>query len=72
MYTTIRHTCWRIVTMQRVRYEPDAVLFPRHEEDVSVILKYCNEPTYYHHSTRGRKRIYRWGIACQRRYYLSV
>ncbi len=27
----------------RNRYEPDAVVFPRHEEDVSEILKYCNE-----------------------------
>ncbi len=27
----------------RTRYEPEAVVFPRHEEDVSVILKYCNE-----------------------------
>lgn len=27
----------------RERFEPDAVLFPRHEEDVSEILKYCNE-----------------------------
>ena len=26
----------------RERFEPDAVLFPRHEEDVSNILKYCN------------------------------
>lgn len=25
------------------RYEPDAVVFPRNEEDVSDILKYCNE-----------------------------
>lgn len=27
----------------RERFEPDAVLFPRHEEDVSTILTYCNE-----------------------------
>ena len=27
----------------RERFEPDAVLFPRHEEDVSAILTYCNE-----------------------------
>ncbi len=27
----------------RERYEPDAVVFPRHEEDVSDILRYCNE-----------------------------
>jgi len=27
----------------RARYEPDAVVFPRHEEDVSAILRYCNE-----------------------------
>ena len=27
----------------RERFEPDAVLFPRGEEDISKILKYCNE-----------------------------
>ena len=26
----------------RTRFEPEAVLFPRHEEDVSRILVYCN------------------------------
>jgi len=25
------------------RFEPDAVIFPRHEQDISDILKYCNE-----------------------------
>jgi len=27
----------------RSHFEPDAVVFPRHEEDISAILKYCNE-----------------------------
>ena len=27
----------------RNRYEPNAVIFPRHEKDVSEILKYCNK-----------------------------
>ncbi len=27
----------------RSRYEPDAVIFPRNEKDVSQILKYCND-----------------------------
>ncbi len=25
------------------RYEPEAVVFPKNEEDVSKVLKYCNE-----------------------------
>ncbi|NPA60031.1 MAG: FAD-binding oxidoreductase, partial [Epsilonproteobacteria bacterium] len=27
----------------REHFEPDAVIFPRHEQDISDILKYCNE-----------------------------
>lgn len=27
----------------RERFEPDAVVFPRDEEDISKILKFCNE-----------------------------
>jgi len=27
----------------RTHFEPDAVIFPRHEQDVSNILKYCND-----------------------------
>jgi len=27
----------------RTRFEPDAVIFPRHEQDISKILKYCND-----------------------------
>ena len=27
----------------KTRFEPDAVLFPRDEEDISKILSYCNE-----------------------------
>ena len=27
----------------RAHFEPDAVVFPRHEDDISKILKYCNE-----------------------------
>lgn len=27
----------------RERFEPDAVIFPRSEEDISQVLKYCNE-----------------------------
>lgn len=26
----------------RTRFEPEAVVFPRHEEDVSTLLRYCN------------------------------
>ena len=32
------------VTMQQEQdLSPDAVVFPRHEQDISDILKYCNE-----------------------------
>lgn len=27
----------------REHFEPDAVIFPRHEADISAVLKYCNE-----------------------------
>jgi len=27
----------------RTKFEPDAVIFPRNEDDISAILKYCNE-----------------------------
>jgi glycolate oxidase len=27
----------------RTHFEPDAVIFPRHEDDISKILKYCND-----------------------------
>ena len=27
----------------REHFEPDAVIFPRHEQDISDVLKYCNE-----------------------------
>ena len=27
----------------REHFEPDAVVFPRHEDDISAVLKYCNE-----------------------------
>ncbi len=27
----------------RERFEPDAVVFPKNEEDVSKVVKYCND-----------------------------
>jgi glycolate oxidase len=27
----------------RTHFEPDAVIFPRHEDDISKVLKYCND-----------------------------
>ncbi len=37
------HTIAYSYDATRNRYEPDAVIFPRHEEDVRAILRYCNE-----------------------------
>jgi glycolate oxidase len=37
------HTIAYSYDATRTRYEPDAVIFPRHEEDISRILTYCNE-----------------------------
>jgi len=37
------HTIAYSYDATRTRYEPDAVIFPRHEEDISRILAYCNE-----------------------------
>ncbi len=43
VYTDKAHKRAYSYDATRTYYEPDAVLFPRHEEDVSSILNYCNE-----------------------------
>lgn len=43
VYTDKAHLIAYSYDATRNRYEPDAVIFPRSEEDVSKILKYCND-----------------------------
>jgi glycolate oxidase len=43
IYTDKAHKRAYSYDATRTFYEPDAVLFPRSEEDISKILKYCNE-----------------------------
>ncbi len=43
IYTDKAHKRAYSYDATRTFYEPDAVLFPRSEEDISTILKYCNE-----------------------------
>ncbi len=43
IYTDKAHKRAYSYDATRTYYEPDAVLFPRSEEDISKILKYCNE-----------------------------
>ena len=43
IYTDKAHKRAYSYDATRTYYEPDAVLFPRNEEDISKILKYCNE-----------------------------
>ena len=43
VYTDKAHKRAYSYDATRTYYEPDAVVFPRSEEDVSKILKYCNE-----------------------------
>ena len=53
----------------RTRYEPEAVVFPRNEEDVSALLKYCNEHQVIITPQRCRFRLYRRCPADQWRNY---
>jgi len=43
IYTDKAHKRAYSYDATRTFYEPDAVLFPRNEDDISKILKYCNE-----------------------------
>ncbi len=43
IYTDKAHKRAYSYDATRTHYEPDAVVFPRNEEDISKILKYCNE-----------------------------
>jgi glycolate oxidase len=43
VYTDKAHLIAYSYDATKNRFEPDAVVFPRDEEDVSKILKYCNE-----------------------------
>jgi glycolate oxidase len=43
LYTDKAHKRAYSYDATRTFYEPDAVLFPRNEDDISKILKYCNE-----------------------------
>ncbi len=43
IYTDKAHKRAYSYDATRTYYEPDAVVFPRSEEDISQILKYCNE-----------------------------
>lgn len=43
IYTDKAHKRAYSYDATRTHYEPDAVIFPRNEEDISKILKYCNE-----------------------------
>jgi glycolate oxidase len=43
IYTDKAHQIAYSYDATRQKFEPDAVVFPRHEQDVSEILKYCND-----------------------------
>ena len=43
IYTDKAHKRAYSYDATRTYYEPDAVIFPRSEEDISKILKYCNQ-----------------------------
>ena len=43
IYTDKAHMIAYSYDATRAHFEPDAVIFPRHEDDISAILKYCNE-----------------------------